>query len=69
MRRSNSAKSTGHRAKPARKPKFQADLAPFEDSAVRSLMALAIEIVSDSNTAVQLDLKTDLYFANGANEV
>jgi Uma2 family endonuclease len=31
--------------------------------------ALAIEIVSDSNTAAQLDLKTQLYFANGASEV
>jgi len=30
---------------------------------------LAIEIVSDSNTAVQLDLKTELYFANGSREV
>ena len=30
-------KSAKHRAKPARKPKFQADLAPFEDNAVRSL--------------------------------
>jgi Uma2 family endonuclease len=31
--------------------------------------ALAIEIVSDSNTAAQLDLKTELYFANGSSEV
>jgi Uma2 family endonuclease len=31
--------------------------------------AVAIEIVSDSNTAVQLDLKTELYFANGSSEV
>jgi Uma2 family endonuclease len=31
--------------------------------------SLAIEIVSDSNTAVQLDLKTELYFANGSSEV
>jgi Uma2 family endonuclease len=31
--------------------------------------ALAIEIVSDSNTAVQLDLKTELYLANGSSEV
>ena len=31
--------------------------------------ALAIEIASDSNTASQLDLKTDLCFANGSSEV
>lgn len=31
--------------------------------------ALAIEIVSDSNTASLLDRKTDLYFANGSSEV
>jgi Uma2 family endonuclease len=31
--------------------------------------ALAIEIVSDANTAAQLDLKTELYFANGSSEV
>jgi Uma2 family endonuclease len=31
--------------------------------------ALAIEIASDSNTAAQLDLKTELYFANGSSEV
>jgi Uma2 family endonuclease len=31
--------------------------------------AIAIEIVSDSNTAAQLDLKTELYFANGSSEV
>jgi uncharacterized protein (DUF433 family) len=31
--------------------------------------ALAIEIASDSNTASQLDLKTELYFANGSSEV
>jgi hypothetical protein len=30
-------KSARHRTKPLRKPKFQADLAPFEDNAVRSL--------------------------------
>jgi Uma2 family endonuclease len=31
--------------------------------------AIAIEIASDSNTAAQLDLKTELYFANGSSEV
>jgi len=31
--------------------------------------ALAIEVASDSNTAAQLDLKTELYLANGSNEV
>jgi len=31
--------------------------------------ALAIEIASDSNTAPQLDLKTELHFANGSSEV
>jgi Uma2 family endonuclease len=31
--------------------------------------AIAIEVASDSNTAAQLDLKTELYFANGSNEV
>lgn len=31
--------------------------------------ALAIEIVSDSSAAVQLDLKAELYFANGSSEV
>jgi len=31
--------------------------------------ALAIEVASDSNTAAQLDLKIDLYFAHGAEEV
>jgi Uma2 family endonuclease len=31
--------------------------------------ALAIEIASESNTAAQLDLKMELYFAHGADEV
>jgi Uma2 family endonuclease len=31
--------------------------------------AIAIEIASDSNTAAQLDLKTEIYFANGSSEV
>jgi Uma2 family endonuclease len=31
--------------------------------------AIAVEIASDSNTAAQLDLKSDLYFANGSSEV
>jgi len=31
--------------------------------------ALAVEIASDSNTAAQLDLKMELYFAHGAEEV
>jgi Uma2 family endonuclease len=31
--------------------------------------ALAIEVASDSNTAAQLDLKIELYFAHGAEEV
>jgi len=31
--------------------------------------ALAIEVASESNTAAQLDLKTELYFAHGAEEV
>ena len=31
--------------------------------------ALAIEVASDSNTAAQLDLKLELYFAHGAEEV
>jgi Uma2 family endonuclease len=31
--------------------------------------ALAIEVASDSNTAAQLDLNIDLYFANGSEEV
>lgn len=31
--------------------------------------AIAIEIASDSKTAAQLDLKTELYFANGSSEV
>ena len=31
--------------------------------------AIAIEIASDSNTAPQLDLKTEPYFANGSSEV
>jgi len=31
--------------------------------------AIAIEGASDSNTAAQLDLKIELYFANGSSEV
>jgi Uma2 family endonuclease len=31
--------------------------------------ALAIEVASDSNTAAELDLKMELYFAHGAEEV
>jgi Uma2 family endonuclease len=31
--------------------------------------AIAIEVASDSNTAAQLDLKMELYFAHGAEEV
>lgn len=31
--------------------------------------ALAIEVASESNTAAQLDLKTELYFAHGSEEV
>jgi len=31
--------------------------------------AIAIEVASDSNTAAQLDVKTELYFANGSREV
>ena len=31
--------------------------------------AIAIEVASDSNTAVQLDLKTGLYLTNGSSEV
>jgi Uma2 family endonuclease len=31
--------------------------------------ALVIEVASESNTAAQLDLKTELYFAHGAEEV
>ncbi len=31
--------------------------------------ALAIEVASESNTAAQLDLKMELYFAHGAEEV
>jgi Uma2 family endonuclease len=31
--------------------------------------ALAIEVASESNTAAQLDLKIELYFAHGAEEV
>jgi Uma2 family endonuclease len=31
--------------------------------------ALAIEVASDSNTAAQLDMKMELYFAHGAEEV
>jgi len=31
--------------------------------------AVAIEVASDSSTAAQLDLKTELYLANGSNEV
>jgi len=31
--------------------------------------ALAIEVASESNTAAQLDLKMELYFARGAEEV
>ncbi len=31
--------------------------------------ALAIEVASDSNTAAHLDLKMELYFAHGAEEV
>jgi len=31
--------------------------------------ALAVEVVSDSNTAEELDLKTEEYFAHGAEEV
>jgi Uma2 family endonuclease len=31
--------------------------------------AFAIEVASDSNTAAQLDLKMELYFAHGAEEV
>ena len=31
--------------------------------------ALAIEVASESNTAAQLDLKLELYFAHGAEEV
>lgn len=37
MRRAVSHKGAKHNPKPARKPKFQADLAPFEDNVVRSL--------------------------------
>jgi Uma2 family endonuclease len=31
--------------------------------------AIAIEIASESNTTAQLDLKSELYFANGSSEV
>src|SRR5450755_1737014 len=31
--------------------------------------ALAVEVASDSNTAAQLDLKIELYFAHGSEEV
>jgi Uma2 family endonuclease len=31
--------------------------------------ALAIEVASDSDTASQLDLKIELYFAHGAEEI
>lgn len=31
--------------------------------------ALAVEVASESNTAAQLDLKMELYFAHGAEEV
>jgi Uma2 family endonuclease len=31
--------------------------------------AIATEVASESNTAAQLDLKTELYFANGSSEV
>jgi Uma2 family endonuclease len=31
--------------------------------------AIAVEVASDSNTAVQLDLKMELYFAHGSEEV
>jgi len=31
--------------------------------------ALAIEVASESNTAAQLDLKMELYFAHGAEEI
>ena len=31
--------------------------------------ALAIEVASEANTAAQLDLKMELYFAHGAEEV
>ena len=39
---------TRQRAKPARKPKFQADLAPFEDKTVRSLKA-ELQLASNSD--------------------
>jgi Uma2 family endonuclease len=31
--------------------------------------SIAIEVASDSNTAAQVELKTELYFANGSSEV
>jgi hypothetical protein len=48
MPKANLVKGTGHRAKPTRKPKFQADLAPFEDSAVRSLKQ-QLQLTSNSD--------------------
>jgi len=39
------------------------------DSYLEGAPALAIEVASESNTAAQLDLKMELYFAHGAEEV
>jgi Uma2 family endonuclease len=39
------------------------------DGYLEGAPALAIEVASDSNTAAQLDLKMELYFAHGAEEV
>jgi Uma2 family endonuclease len=42
-------------------------LQPYVDQ--HSLGDVRIEVASDSNTAAQLDLKLELYFAHGAEEV
>jgi Uma2 family endonuclease len=39
------------------------------DGYLEGAPALAIEVASESNTAAQLDLKMELYFAHGAEEV
>ncbi len=49
-------------------PKSRADRTDL-DGYLEGAPALAIEVVSDSNTAAELDLKMELYFAHGAEEV
>lgn len=57
---------------------LQPDLSFVRTAQIRSVLpggylenapALAVEVASESNTAAQLDLKMELYFAHGSEEV